>query len=405
MPAYNPPPQVLISPVSSMYEGKAIRQGLAANDIKLKTAQKSLDQMDDRLALDKQQVDNQTANVEMRVKEYAQKVGVDRALSEANQIIGITEAASSAEDPVAYANERMPEFIASLPKDSEGRAKLEQIAQDGFTAAEMKELHTVAMATRGQFGGKSQIQKHIDALVASEAISREEGDELLKKSVIKAGTITGTTEFDPTSDPRTNSQKGAAYQNNVDAYNQSSDIQEMIGSALPQIIEMPGTVGIKGTIATGGAGLLTSLGQEEMAEAFSQYMAGASPEEVAQIGVQLQAIRGRIIPIVTGEEGKRLSEMEREIASKAVGLIDSIKGPADLTKAYPQVIGAMKQLYAESWASKYRVAAQDENINYPFDLSNKDQMIELFTEFSEAGIDVNTAKRTVVRLKAIQGVD
>lgn len=405
MPAYNPPAQVLISPVSSMYEGKAIRQGLALNEAKLKTAQKSLDQMDDRLELDKKQVENQTANVEMRVKEYAAKVGAERALSEANQIIGITEAASSAEDPVAYANERMPEFIASLPKDSEGRKKLEEIAENGFTAAEMKELHTVAMATRGQFGGKSQIQKHIDALVESEAITREEGNELLKNSVIKAGTITGTTEFDSQRDPRTNSQKGAAHQNNVDAFNSSSDVQEMIGSALPQIIEMPSTVGIRGKVATGVAGLFAALGQDELADKFSQYMAGATQEEIAQIQVQLQAIRGRIIPIVTGEEGKRLSEMEREIASKAVGLIDSIQGPADLTKAYPQVIGAMKQLYAESWASKYRVASQDENINYPYDLSQKKDLLEIFTEFADAGIDINTAKRTVVRLKSIQGVD
>ena len=32
MPAYNPPPQVLFSPVSNFYQGKAIRQGLAAGE-------------------------------------------------------------------------------------------------------------------------------------------------------------------------------------------------------------------------------------------------------------------------------------------------------------------------------------------------------------------------------------
>jgi hypothetical protein len=227
----------------------------------------------------------------------------------------------------------------------------------------------------------------------------------IKARIAKLTTVTGRLETDPSYDPRTNSQKGAAYQQNLDEYNVSSDVQEMITSALPQIIDLPGAVGMRGALSQGISGVLSSLGQEEMANAFSEYMSGASPEEVAQIQTQLQTIRGRIIPIVTGERGKRLSETEREIASRTVGLIENIKGPADLAKSYPKVLGAMRQLYAESWATKYRIAKTDETISYPYDLSVKQQRIELLTEFSDAGVDIDTAKRTVIRLKSIQGVE
>jgi hypothetical protein len=215
----------------------------------------------------------------------------------------------------------------------------------------------------------------------------------------------GATQSEISNFPGTASQRGAQYLANIEEYNTSSDVQELIGSALPQVVEMPGAVGIKGAFGSGGAGLLTALGQEEMADAFSQWMSGADQTEITQLQTQLQVLRGRIIPIVTGEQSKRLSEMEREIASTVVGLIESIKGPADLTKAYPQVVGAMRQLYAESWVRKFNISSRDEDVAYPYDLSDKEQRIELFTEFSEAGVDMNTAKRTMIRLKSIQGVE
>ena len=50
MPAYNPPPQVLFSPVSNFYQGKAIRQGLAAGeqdaelrDLQIEATQQEID--------------------------------------------------------------------------------------------------------------------------------------------------------------------------------------------------------------------------------------------------------------------------------------------------------------------------------------------------------------------------
>ena len=143
-----------------------------------------------------------------------------------------------------------------------------------------------------------------------------------------------------------------------------------------------------------------------MAEMFTQYMSNATGEEIAALQTQLQTLRGRVVSILTGENSSRLSETERAIASNAVGLIDQgLQGPSDLTKAYPRVVGSMNQLYAESWATKYRLAKRESGLSYPYNLAEKSQRIELFTEFSDAGVDAETAKRTMVRLKSIQGVE
>jgi hypothetical protein len=205
-------------------------------------------------------------------------------------------------------------------------------------------------------------------------------------------------------DPRTGTQRGAAYDAHLGSFNDSTNVQELITDALPRVNKLPDTVGVKGWFATAGAGLLTTFGRDEAANRFAEWVGGASAEEIAEIQTQLQVIRSRIIPITTGEESSRISDNERDIANKTVGVIDGIRGPADLTKAYPQVMGAMTQLYIESWANKYNLASQDQYIEYPYDLNNDTDVEKLFDEFFDAGIEVETAKRAVTRLAKIQGI-
>jgi hypothetical protein len=149
--------QVLISPVTSYYQGKAIRLAQRNSELSNQALEQEIEMADDKLALEERRVATEEKNVELREQEYAQKaseyadkVGKDKALEEANTIIGITEGAKASDDPLAYANERMPEFIATLP-EGEGRAKLEQMAQDGFQAEEMKELYAFSMAVNKKF--------------------------------------------------------------------------------------------------------------------------------------------------------------------------------------------------------------------------------------------------------------
>jgi hypothetical protein len=245
----------------------------------------------------------------------------------------------------------------------------------------------------------------LDDLVERGFISEDQRNQMLKDIEVKAGTVTGTTPEDLMRDPRTPSQQGRAYQQRLDSYNQSSNVQELITSVVPRVQDLPQAVGITGRIGIAGAGALTALGQDEMAEVFSEMVAGADPETISALNTQLQVIRTEVIPLVTGEESTRISDKERELASRAVALIDSVDSFADLTKAYPQVMGALKQLYEESWANKYRIASQDAKFEYPYDLSSEDERTELIQEFLDAQIDEQSIRRAVTRFMAIQGVN
>ena len=156
--------QVLISPVSNYYQGKAMRLALENKALANEALQQEVDMADAKFDLETRKVETQEGVLEQRITEYADEVGEAKALEEANIIIGITEGAKSAEDPLAYANERMPEFIATLP-EGEARTKLEKMAEDGFQAEELKELYAFSMAINKQFGGGSKLQQadYIDA--------------------------------------------------------------------------------------------------------------------------------------------------------------------------------------------------------------------------------------------------
>lgn len=143
--------QVLPTPVSDLYRNRLI-QAQTAN------VEKSTEQADEKLDLAKRQavvserrVAVDEGNLDQRIEEYGTIVGREKAIEEANTIIGITEGAKASDNPLGYANERMPEFIATLPEDSDGRKKLEQMATNGFSAEEMQELYTFAMAVNEKF--------------------------------------------------------------------------------------------------------------------------------------------------------------------------------------------------------------------------------------------------------------
>ena len=419
MPAYNPPPQTLFSPVSNYYQGKAIRQQLAAGEQEAELRQAELDSIPAQRQAAQRKAEIEE-NKEQRAQEKADREvaagiadGKEKELEAVGEVFArYALSRNDGADPQDSFAQLRESLITAVGEEATAQA-INEFDRDGngfFGEDEELQIRAYATSIGTQLGGGSKTS----VLSLEEKLAMGMQEDWARRSVVErdeTGNVsvtsqpTGMTPEDVASNPLTDSQKGATYAANVEEFNTSSDVQELISSTLPQVIEMPDAVGVKGAIGVGGAGFLTTLGQDEMAEAFSQYMTGAPPEEVAQLQTQLQVLRGRIIPIVTGEQGKRLSETEREIASRAVGLIEGIKGPADLTKAYPQVMGAMRQLYAESWVRKFNIASRDDDIGYPYDLANADQRIELFTEFSDAGVDINTAKRTMIRLKSIQGAE
>jgi hypothetical protein len=398
MPSTLPiPGQVLASPVRSFQQGKALRASTALQEKQAQALQMEMDnagQPDPKEQRDAAKYEAELAMTANKASVYAYHNAPKDSTDEERNELAVVAGAKALDPYIEGGYDRAlaayKEMNGGLYDIKAGEAHIGYEPPEGDKSTTVLTLQEkLDMGMRRDWAETAVVEK----------------DETGNISVTSQPT--GMTSEDAASrgDPRSNSGRSAQYLANIDEYNTSSDVQELITSALPQVVEMPGAVGIKGTIGLAGSGLLTTLGQDEMADVFSQYMSGALPEDIAQLQTQLQVLRGRIIPIVTGEQGKRLSETEREIASKAVGLIESIKGPADLTKAYPQVIGAMRQLYAESWVRKFNISSRDEDVAYPYDLSDKEQRIELFTEFSEAGVDMNTAKRTMIRLKSIQGVE
>jgi len=409
--------QVLFSPVSNYYKGEAIRAGLKREkqegeltDLKIDIAKDELENAPSAREAARKKALLDAENIQSSIDERYAK-GEREALKRADEVMKpLFQAYNDAPDDEAESvfNTGLPEALSQLPKemqenfrkmdlDHDGRFNHDEIMRAGLarrTVEEKEKTYSVlSMEEKLAMGMRQDWAEN--AIV--------ERDELGNLTFNNKPTGMTAEDLESRGDPRTDSQRGAYYQENIDEYNESSDVQELITSTLPQVIEMPGAVGAKGAMTTAGAGFLTSIGQDEMAGAFAQYMSGATQEEVAALQTQLQTLRGRVTDILTGEGSSRLSETERAIASNAVGLIDQgLQGPSDLTKAYPRVVGAMNQLYAESWATKYRLAKREPGIDYPYDLSNHDDKVELATEFSMAGVDEDTFKRTLVRLQSIQ---
>ncbi|KKK90644.1 hypothetical protein LCGC14_2720930, partial [marine sediment metagenome] len=171
---------------------------------------------------------------------------------------------------------------------------------------------------------------------------------------------------------------------------------------LPEIAANKESVGIRGQAGLALGGLATNVFGLPAGDAVAKAIAGNDQAAIAQVLTRLQTLRAQIIPIVTGERSSRFSEPEREIANKALGVIDQIKGPADLTRAYPQVIGAMKELTLASLENEFEQAAKSEAVQFPFDLAQDQGFRDLWAMLSTAGFTGEEAIRVRDRLLRIQ---
>ncbi len=405
MPVFNTAANIRpLDIVGSYYQGKALRADTELRRQQAASLEKQTDLMDDELAIDQRNAAVNEQNVQLRGAEYQQKVMEGLRKLEKEQQEATADAAAAAQsliDEGAEPEEYMQAFNGVMA--SRGYSEIDSFGTEGVVVPPevFKSIVDGNVDYYRKINEPTADARFIDSLDLPE----EEKERLKLAIVKKKGTIVGRTPEDVSVDPRTGSQIGNAHQANLEQYNESSNIQEMIGSVLPRVQELPDTVGATGKIAIGGAGILTTLGYDEMAEAFSKYVANASPEEVSAVMAQLQAVRGQLIPIVTGQESRaRLSDMEQQLGDKAVALINEIKGPSDLAKAYPQVVGALRQFYEESWAKQYRLAKQDNAINWPYDLNDRNEVVQLLEEFKQAGLDRDSAARSVTRLRQIQGI-
>jgi hypothetical protein len=412
MPAYNPPEQVLFSPVTNYYQGKAIRaqqkaaeqdaeiKGLQIDALKRAASPEAMRAAAEQAERDirEQEADIRKTSMEtdadlraMRTEAYAPVFAGIAENVEAGKPVDLVKTTEALKQAARSINEdEYQNFIKVADKNADGildeyelsvAAKVWSI-QNGKSYQQADFISPDGRAVQGSFDPETG--EYIESDMSPIAPQATQGD---------------------ISDPRTPSQQGAAHDENLSQYNESSNVQEMIGAVLPRVSDLPGAVGFTGKAAIAGAGVLTTMGYDEAATAFSQWLASANPEEVAGVMAQLQAVRGQLIPIVTGQESRaRLSDQEQQLGDKAVALINQIQGPSDLAKAYPQVVGALRQFYEESWAKQYRIAKQDEFIDWPYDLTDRDEMVDFVQEALNAGLDEDSIRRMVTRMKLIQGV-
>jgi hypothetical protein len=158
--------QVLIQPVTEFYRGKAIRQDIADKELDMEVKRKELDMMGERLDLEKRrvraqedQVANQEETLRQRREEYAEKVGVRKAVEEANAVIGIGAGFKAGINTgkfdeaggLAWAEQQFRNLADTLEDDD--RASLLKFLDDGdgLTAVELSQIEAEGLATRDQF--------------------------------------------------------------------------------------------------------------------------------------------------------------------------------------------------------------------------------------------------------------
>ena len=188
----------------------------------------------------------------------------------------------------------------------------------------------------------------------------------------------------------------------VESANASAALRRNLTGTLPEIAANKKSVGIRGQLGLGVGGVATNILGELAGDEIARAISGNDQEKIAQVLTRLQTLRAQIIPIVTGERSSRFSEPEREIANRALGVIDQIKGPADLSRAFPQVIGAMKELTVATLENEFEQAAISPAVEFPFDLSNDQGFIELGKMLDAAGFTLEEAIRARDRLIRIQ---
>jgi hypothetical protein len=163
MPAYNPPEQVLFSPVTNYYQGKAIR-------LQQEMQQKELDSYDKKMEFDERRVAAAEQNAQtnedilaQRITEYEYKVGEETSKRNAWDIYhGVSDINSSfqsgdisEDEALQKAKSFLTDYADSLPEGAKEEADAIRSAiedRDGLTIEEWQEIGRTAEAGAGYYG-------------------------------------------------------------------------------------------------------------------------------------------------------------------------------------------------------------------------------------------------------------
>ena len=421
MPAYNPPPQVLFSPVTNHYQGKAIRAGLASQEqdaelkgLQIDAAKQDVEDAPARKAQAQKtwqmQYDSAKANLEGSRLENGEKTmefmaqslsGLTSAATEASIADGNTDRAI-AEFNKGYQTARssFPESIAAKVSEMAGPDKV-------FDAEEVANLK---MSLAPWFARDPLDRSPRSVLVdgqPEEVFSDKAGNMYFEDGSPVLGHVTpfATNEGGVIGgDPRTPTHVSAAFVKAKESFDGSENIREAIGDFIPRARAIPDSVGGLARLTQVVSAGFELLGANATAEQISSYMSDTDQETLASMAAQMKLIRGQIRPLVTGDRGARQSDKELEIANRTIALTEQIETPLDLLRNFPQVMGGMKELYVATLVNQYNEAKHTEGLDFPFDLSSADSVSELSAEMTSQGISNKDQIRFLLRLSKIQGV-
>jgi len=189
----------------------------------------------------------------------------------------------------------------------------------------------------------------------------------------------------------------------VESYNSSLTLARTLGATAPEVAANPGSVGTRGAIGLGLGGAVSVLWGPDAGNQVSRWIADNDIEKLGAVKARMQAVRSQLIPILTGETSSRFSEPEREIASRAAGIIDKMESLPDFARGAPEVIGAMKELQVASFENAYEQAKRAPGVvNVPFDLNTDQGQLGILQVFAETGFSEEAAIRALERLERIQ---
>lgn len=156
--------QILISPVSNHYQGKAIRSAQRKADIQNETAEAELENLPTKFDLDKRrmaaqerQVKAQEEGLALRREEFEREVGLDRAKEFAVDGFGITYAVDTAvqngeidwDGGLALAAEEFARYAETLPEGR--RDEMFGVLENGLTIDEYRAVKASFIGALGQY--------------------------------------------------------------------------------------------------------------------------------------------------------------------------------------------------------------------------------------------------------------
>ncbi|MGI9306952.1 MAG: hypothetical protein ACR2P5_06570 [Gammaproteobacteria bacterium] len=268
-------------------------------------------------------------------------------------------------------NEQIQNALIPLgfqPPDIE-RLALETVTTEGIRAAfrptDDGPLTTIGKLNADLEAGRITPEQHSDA-------------------VLKATTIVGRTEQDVGLTPSEAEAAEAGEAARTEAANVAS-----FATLLAEFERLgPGVAGIRALLGEVGGGLLGQL-NEAVGEGFSEFVSGASPEEIASIRQRARISVAQQLTQITGEEG-RFTEQERRIAEEANRTL-----PADAS--FAQIRGALSTAVRLAYVSRDR-NEMVAGIEPRFDLSTEAGEITAATELLDLGLTPTEVFNTIEQL-------